>query len=552
MTAAEEIIATDDTLERAAPALPAGVAPRGATRPRKKMRRALVALAAGLVVALLAGEGALRFLLFGNSELAKRLGKRWRRMELYTDSMDADYWKLQSLFNRDLVSDPPGPDPVVGWTGSVTPRTYGHPDEAGLAGRTPVLFFGDSNAECRTGPDECFQGLMERSEFASQYALLNYGVGGYGLDQIQRLVSVSLDHYADQHPIVIVSFMVDDDLERSMLPFRCWAKPRYGVKDGKLVDPPPVDVDTNHYLDENPPSIASYLYRLARSPFRTFEYEHIGTAGEMKERRELNRAVLERIRDDLERRHLRYFFLVFQMEGVWGGSKVAQWGQEVFDAFAAEHHVPYVTTRPFMEAATGGRVDGLGELIGRNDPVLMNHLNSGGNRVVFEAIRQGLEGRFGDYDLERVRKQAKEGAYRPELPHNLYVLGAPAGFEGKSEYACVRYRKPDGANPVPRLAMRCGDDGVTRLEIDVERQWKSFRARVRAVGAGDAACKEGKLVLFTRTDSNPWVREEFSIGDPQREWTLETAGAKQLEMRLEYAGADPACPWLLMDDLRHD
>ncbi len=496
----------------------------------------------------------MRFLLFGESALAKKLGQRWRRMELYTGSMDADYWKLQSLFNRDLVSDPPGADPLVGWTGSVTPLTYGHPDEATLAGRTPVLFYGDSNAECRTGALDCFQGLMERSEFANQYALLNYGVGGYGLDQIQRLLSASIDHYVAQHPIVIVSFMVDDDLERSMLPFRCWAKPRYGVKDGHLVEPGPVDTDTNHYLAENPPAITSYLYRLVSGMWRTFEYERVGAGDELLERRTLNRLVLEKIRDDLERRHLRYFFLVFQMESHFGGSKVAKWSQEVFDEFAAEHHVPFVATGAFVTAATNGKPDGIGDLIGRNDPVLMNHLNPGGNRVVFEAIRQGLEGRFDDLDLERVRKLGRQGEYRPE--HNmarvLQVLGFPTGFEGLSEHACVRYREPSPGQPDPRLAMRCGDDGKTRVELDLEGNCKGLHARVRAIGAGAAACKSGKLQLSVRTDQNPWTHETFSIGDSPREWYIETEGARRLVLLLEYSGSDPACPWLLMDELRSE
>src|SRR5689334_12094848 len=97
-------------------------------RPRKKLGRRLLALAAGIVVALLLGEGALRFLLFSDSKLATRLGRPLRHMELFTDSMDDDYWKLQSLFNRSLVTDPPNPSPIVGWTGNVEPRAFASPD----------------------------------------------------------------------------------------------------------------------------------------------------------------------------------------------------------------------------------------------------------------------------------------------------------------------------------------------------------------------------------------------------------------------------------------
>jgi hypothetical protein len=434
----------------------------------------------------------------------------------------------------------------------VDPRTFGHPDEATLAGRTPVLLFGDSNAQCETAPADCFQGQMERSEFASQYALLNYGVGGYGLDQIQRLLSASIDHYVEQHPIVVVSFMVDDNMERSMLSFRCWAKPRYHVKDGALVEPGPVDTDTVRFLEEHPPTITSYLYRLVRGAWRKFDFDRIGDAEQMAERRSLNRLLLERIRDDLERRHVRYFFLLFQMEGHFLGSNVDRWSQAVFDEFAAEHDIPFVATGPFVTAATNSRPDGIGEMIGRNDPVLMNHLSPAGNRLVFEAIRQGLEGRFGNFDLERVRAHALDGEYRRE--HNMArvfsVLGFSAGAKSKSEAPCVRYKPPSPAQPTPRLALRCGDEGQTSMEIDLLGKCRSMHARVRAISAEKSPCKEGTLELFVRTDENPWTSERFSIGDSPREWEVETTGASKLELRLEYSGEDPACPWLLMDELR--
>jgi hypothetical protein len=521
---------------------------------RRKLRRSLIALACGLVVALLAGELGLRFLLFSDAVAAKRLGRPWRKMDLYTDSLDDDYWKLQSLFNRDIVTNPPNPNSLVGWTGAVDSKTYAHPDEAALAGRTPVLFFGDSNAQCMTAAADCFQGQMERSEFANEYALLNYGVGGYGLDQIQLLMSASIDRFIDKNPIVIVSFMVDDDMERSMRSFRCWPKPRYHVEDGRLVDPGPVDADTAHFLREHPPRITSYLYRLARNLWHKFDFDTTGGAEQMDERRTLNRLVLERIRDELERRHLRYFFLVFQMEGYFSGSRGAKWAQSVFDEFAAEHHVPFVPTGPFVTAATNSRNDGIGEMIGRNDRVLNNHLRPAGNRVVFEAIRQGLQGRFDDLDLETIRLRGLTGEYRPE--HNmariLEVLGFPAGFEAKSELPCVRSRPASHDQPEPRLVLRCGDDGKTRVEIDIRGGCSRIRARVRAVGARPDECEGATLRLFTRTDLGPWTSATYSVGEGPRDYVVETVGKQVLELRLESTGSDPACPWLLIEQLRRE
>ncbi len=522
--------------------------------PRQRRRARALALLAGLVLALLAGEGLLRFLLFSDAELARRVGRPWRRMDLYTDAADADWWKLQWLFQRDQVVPPPSPDPYLGWTGSIEPGTFAHPDEARVGARTPVLLYGDSNAECMTGAEACFQGLMERSDLADRYALLNYGVGGFGLDQIQRMLSASIDRHATRDPIVVVSLLVDDDLERSMLPFRCWPKPRYGLVDGALVEPGPVDTDPARFLAANPPRIPSYLYRLARGAWRPFDDDRARTPDEIAERKALNRAILERIRDELERRSVRYFFFLFHFDGSLVGSATARWSQEVLDEFLAAHRVPFVPMKPFLEAATGPEWAGLDALIGRDDPTLLGHYNDGGNKLAFEALRQGLEGRFGALDLERVRRLAAEGAFAPDYgrERRMAVLGLDARFEGRARLPCVRYRPENEAGRLPRLALRAGDDGRARLAIDLAGGVGRILADAQAVRVGAAQCARGTLRLATRVDGGTWTRTEFVLGEPPAAWSIDTAGARGLELVVEYDGPDPECAWLALEDLRRE
>jgi hypothetical protein len=524
---------------------------------KRTWRARAIAFALGIVAAAVLGEGLLRFLLFGDSTLARALGRDLRVEGFYSDRQDSDWWKLQWIFHHEHLGETPSPDPLLGWTGQVTPGTYVAPGEADLAGRTPVLLFGDSNAQCQTQPEECFQGLMERSELSEKYALLNFGVGGYGLDQIQRLMSASIDRFAGREPIVIVSFMVDDDLERSGLDFRGWPKPRYSVAGGELVEPGPLELDPRRFVEAHPPRIRSYLWRLVRRAWRPFDWNGAAEGAELEERRALNRAILERIRAELESRKLRWFLLVFEMDGFFEDKPTARWSLEVVNRFVADHDVPCIRLGEYFAAARGPLREGMGDLIGRKDPILMNHLNDGGNKVVFEAIRQGLaavaEGEWRTWkpDLERVRRMAAEGAFEPDraLVRELQVLGRSARFEGRTRLVGIRWREAVPGGTPTRLSMRAGEDGWARLEVDLGGESARLTARVRAVGVGGRRCAAGSMKLSTRTDGGEWSVEDFAIGAGERAWSADTHGARVLEMKLEYSGGDPDCAWLLMDEL---
>src|SRR5205085_7133999 len=103
----------------------------------------------------------------------------------------------------------------------------------------PVLLFGDSYAQCATPPEQCFQSLLEQSELTHEFALLNYGVGGFGLDQMYLLLRHVLPRFREQKPFVVVAIMIDDDFTRSLLAMRDWPKSRAHWEHGILrIDPP--------------------------------------------------------------------------------------------------------------------------------------------------------------------------------------------------------------------------------------------------------------------------------------------------------------------------
>ena len=102
------------------------------------------------------------------------------------DFYNDDFWKLNYLFNRSF--DLKKPNPLLGWTGFFDRETYVHWYEDTTGKRRPVLLFGDSFAMCIDSV-ECFDEYLNSDTlFSDSNVLYNYGVGGYGVDQIQMLM----------------------------------------------------------------------------------------------------------------------------------------------------------------------------------------------------------------------------------------------------------------------------------------------------------------------------------------------------------------------------
>jgi len=198
------------------------------------VRKHEATLRAVLIVFLTLGgaEFAFRALLFSEAPFVKPLQKAG----LYADCTSSDdYWKLLYLFPGH--DEPSGAryqrgskvshyDSQLGWVNSlISPETYRHTDAADLGSRTPILLYGDSFAQCRTRPDECFQGLVNGDpQLNSTHRLLNYGVWGYGLDQIYLLYRKTIDLYED--PIVGISSL-PEDMDRAVLTVRDAPKPHF-------------------------------------------------------------------------------------------------------------------------------------------------------------------------------------------------------------------------------------------------------------------------------------------------------------------------------------
>lgn len=208
--------------------------------------RHIILLGVASLFALMVAEVGFRIFLY--SSCAKGTGHR--NPQLYASYFDDDaYWLLLRAWSEESPTFTTHPQ--LGWVGHFDPQTFRHDDEEKLKGRIPVLLFGDSFSSCV--PEEtCFEDILDANpEISTQYYVLNYGVGGYGIDQIYMLMEKVLPLYP-RAPII--AGMMTYDIDRAQLRFRDANKPKFDVQNQTLVY-------QHKPTDEVPLAIGSFLYR---------------------------------------------------------------------------------------------------------------------------------------------------------------------------------------------------------------------------------------------------------------------------------------------------
>lgn len=172
-----------------------------------------------------------------------------------------DYWKLNFLFSGN--SDIEYPHPLLGWTGNFDHKTFEHADEFFSKDKRPVLLFGDSFSQC-IDSTKCFEDYLNSdTSFTNRSYLLNFGVGGYGIDQIHLLMQQALTRF--DNPIVIFG-MLTTDMDRSMLRFRDAPKPYFEVDNDELIlKGAPISQGSSEYIEEHPIEVKSYVFNVLRN-----------------------------------------------------------------------------------------------------------------------------------------------------------------------------------------------------------------------------------------------------------------------------------------------
>lgn len=529
----------------------------GTERAQRKHRRTrFVVLAVSTLVVLVVGELALRWILFGSS--TSGLARRLRQAEWYTPGFDVDYWKLQAAFARDEARPPRNANARLGWTGSIDPVTFANPDEAQLGARAPVLLYGDSFAECVVPDEQCWGGLFEKSEFAEEHALVNYGVGGYGLDQIALMIEASVPRFAGRDPIVLVGIFVDDDLARCESPIRGWVKPYFEWNESELVLHEPGLVSVADWSERNPPGISSYLGRLVRravlggdafSP--TWVDERV-----IQEQSRVCRAILERILATLDQAGVqRRAFLVFDGHATIDGARRAEWQRDLVLAFCREKGVPVASTLPFLRAAIGDDRNMITALMTPVDSFVRGHYGAVGNRVAFEAFVQALHLVDGEVDdgsrgIDRVLALRASGEIATESDPLLRytLLGHAVVFRSSGGAAPVRVRESQDGGA--RVLLRPGHDGATHVTIDLLGA-RRLSAVLSVATPPHMQPGTTPLQLVVTSSAGEPQTFECRSGEPPRTISIEVAGDR-MELRIDRAGEPRDMEWIVLDDVRFD
>jgi hypothetical protein len=359
--------------------------------PGTRRKRLVLVVLAGLAAGLF-GEGALRALLFVDALSGPAAGLR-NELNFADAYSDDEAWALRALFRPQLAAAPhPHAHARLGWVSeALEPGSLRHVDEPVPAEERPVLLYGDSFARCLTERTDAWEGLLERSPLGPTHQLLNFGVGGYGLDQIELLLDATLERHAHRNPLVIVGILVEDDLDRTALALRNFPKPRYEVVDGELVLELPRAGSAADFAAQHPPAIRSYLWRLFLHRGLPVRVRHALTGEE--ERRAAKRArcrlLLERMHARLTTLGLEHFVVLFHAEKAMATVGPYSWQEPFLYETLRELELPFVSSkRALLEdiAHTG--------LAPEAYLPLERHYDARGNAVVFRAFERGFAGEF--------------------------------------------------------------------------------------------------------------------------------------------------------------
>ena len=322
----------------------------------RKSLVATVAISLVMGVTALICEFGFRTLVFSHAAF---MGK-FQEPSLYTDYFsEDDWWKLYHAFNKPKNDTAKQPHPLLGWSAEFSKETYLH-NEAGQVGRRrPVLLYGDSFTHCVTAAEECFQGVLNTDkEFSPAHYLLNYGVLGYGVDQIYLLLKNSLSLYHE--PYVIVGIHTRD-LDRSILSYFVAQKPYFELVEGELaLRGTPITQDQSTYLSNNPPQIWSYLYHLwlyqEGRPWRLRHYLR-GTDQKQTRKERINDKIVSEMLNELDKRHLPRLFVIFPQNDE---IKREGWHEKFLAEIFRRNGVPYISARALIEddmQRTGLKID---------------------------------------------------------------------------------------------------------------------------------------------------------------------------------------------------
>jgi hypothetical protein len=340
------------------------------------------ALTVGILGWGVLAEGCLRVILFNPALQIPAL----ESPGLYADSeADDDYWVLYHYYSKAAFRTPTGPvDPLLGWVqsngGPLGVRSERYFEPADVRGR-PLLFFGDSFV---AGDDDVTSRLPEQLErLLPGTSILNYGVGGYGTDQIALRVKHEGARFRERGAVVVIGILLAD-MDRSLLRFRISQKPYYSLgQDGLLLHTPA--------YASNSAFLSAYQFRIhffALAAMRRVVHRALlRSDGDAVRRAKLNRAILDDLTASLNRERLPAVFVLLyskpDLEADLRGRPTDR--EKELKAILDGRKVKAIDTAPFV--LEGIQAEGLG----LDDVFLVDgHYNARGNNIIARRLATTL------------------------------------------------------------------------------------------------------------------------------------------------------------------
>lgn len=490
-----------------------------------------------LLATLLGLEGVLRLGLYRPGLVPFSRGVQ--RADLYFHGETPDFWLLRAQL-RGRGDDGPAEysHPILGWTsGRFDPDTYAHEDESKLDGRRPVILLGDSFAACHGALDRRFEQIMEEGSFGETHALLNYGVGGYGVDQIALLGMEALKRFEGRNAVFVLSMLVDDDLNRVILPFRGHPKP-WIEPDGPRrirIKRLPLPAHPKEYLDLYAPKVPWWSLRLFRQQVMMSPTEMRDESGIMQMQEDMRKSVAAAVlqfHDQLQAQGDEGFVMLFLNRGRQEGrprpGNWLGWLESVLEG----HRVPWVRASDEIalhRARTRRPMDDYFETKGR----ARGHYSALGNELAQLALERG---------------------FRRSFDGPSYVLQASSGRELVGEGAYSRWERfvygSHTAADLPHALMRAGVEGLAQLEFKLSQSARRFSAKLRPLAGAKGASR-----LIVRTVAGDVAEFLVKAGAEDQVISAPLGEVAEFELlALPVAGQEPLAFFLVhpsLDAHRH-
>ncbi len=354
---------------------------------RREWLQGLVLVVVSLFITLVALEGVLRLALFSETFAVPALRQPWR----YADSgHEDDFWKLAFLFRAGEHAQRVGRlDPALGWApeggpdnplGLISDMPYRIEDI-----QRPILFYGDSFVAGAT-PTLAERIPQQLAHLMPQRSVLNYGVGGFGVDQIYLRFQQSAGRFRDAVALVGI---LTQDLDRGILAIRTGQKPYFDLENGRLAPRGlPIMASTRDYIEAHPPSIRSYLWRLIAFRLRPLLPERVfdrgfGFDALHAKKLAVNRALIAACRDEAVRHGMPLHVVLFHSREEFAAPT---WREAYLHETLRALGIPYFDSKAHLQAHMRATGETLETLYFTDN----GHPNARGNAVIAAGLRDYL------------------------------------------------------------------------------------------------------------------------------------------------------------------